>query len=519
MNSAGTRGVMAAAELFTKSHGARNLEAASRPHCGRFPASTTNMDIKILFVEDDERLRDVLLEAATMEEFDVRGASSAEAAVELLKKEPFDVMVTDVALPGMSGLDLLRHCQRLRPDILSIVITAHGTIDTAVEAMKRGAADFITKPFELDGLLGTIRVAAGRAARTRAVKQGGARLGTEELIVAAPAMQQLLEQVRAIAPFQTTVLVTGETGAGKEVVARAIHNLSPRSQKPFVALNCAAVPEQLLEDELFGHVKGAFTGAQAAREGRFEQAEGGTLFLDEIGDMSLPLQAKLLRVLQEREFERLGSSRTVKADVRVLAATSADLHRRIDEGTFRPDLYYRLNVVHLRLPPLRERREDIRPLAEHLLAKFCSSAGLPPKLLSGEAWGALAVYRWPGNVRQLQNAVERAAVMTGTATEIQLQDLPEEVREAVTPEGAHRAAGTAFRENESQSLGISDNGVNFDEVISRVERDLLLQSLAKADGNKMRAARLLGMKRTTFVEKLKRLGIEWGKDGTDAEWE
>src|SRR4051812_6923447 len=326
------------------------------------------MDVKILFVEDDDRLRDVLLEAAAMEEYDARGVSTAEAAVELLRGEPFDVLVTDVTLPGMSGLELLRHCQRLRPGILPIVITAHGTVDVAVEAMKRGAADFITKPFELDALLGTIRVAAERAARTRAVALNPA--GAGNIIATAPVMQKLLEQVRAIAPFQTTVLVTGETGTGKELVARAIHELSPRKDKALVTLNCAAVPEQLLEDELFGHVKGAFTGAQNAREGRFEQADGGTLFLDEIGDMSLPLQSKLLRVLQEREFERLGSSRTVKVDVRVIAATSADLQRRIDEGTFRPDLYYRLNVVHLRLPPLRERREDIRPLAEHLLAKF-----------------------------------------------------------------------------------------------------------------------------------------------------
>ncbi|HWS86841.1 MAG TPA: sigma-54 dependent transcriptional regulator [Pyrinomonadaceae bacterium] len=467
------------------------------------------MNVKILFVEDDERLRDVLLEAAAMEEYDARGVSSAEAAVGLLRDEPFEVMVTDVTLPGMSGLDLLRHCRRLRPDILPIVITAYGTVDIAVEAMKRGATDFITKPFALDGLLGTIRVAAERAARTRAVTQGGAGAAAGDFIADAPVMRKLLEQVRAIAPFQTTVLVTGETGAGKEVIARAVHSMSPRSGKPLVALNCAAVPEQLLEDELFGHVKGAFTGAQGARAGRFEQAEGGTLFLDEIGDMSLPLQAKLLRVLQEREYERLGSSRTEKADVRVVAATSADLPRRIDEGTFRPDLYYRLNVVHLSLPPLRERREDIRPLAEHLLAKFCAGAGLPTKSLSGEAWAALAAYRWPGNVRQLQNAVERAAVLTGTAAEITLQDLPEEVREA--------AAETPITETArgQRPTNIPDAGINFDAVVTKVERDLLLQSLAKAGGNKMRAAQLLGMKRTTFVEKLKRLGIEWGKDADD----
>ena len=322
-------------------------------------------------------------------------------------------------------------------------------------------------------------------------------------------MQKLLEQVRASAPFQTTVLVTGETGAGKEVIARAIHNLSPRSGKPLVALNCAAVPEQLLEDELFGHVKGAFTGAQTARVGRFEQAEGGTLFLDEIGDMSLPLQAKLLRVLQEREYERLGSSHTVKADVRVVAATSADLTRRIDEGTFRPDLFYRLNVVHLSLPPLRARREDVRPLAEHLLAKFCADVGLPPKSISEEAWGALAAYSWPGNVRQLQNVVERAAVLTGALTDIHLQDLPEEVREA-SPAGRVHVETTAS----GPEPDMPDDGVNFDAVVEKVERELLMQSLAKAGGNKMRAAQLLGMKRTTFVEKLKRLGIEWEKDST-----
>ncbi len=450
-----------------------------------------------------------------MEEYDARGVSSAEAAVELLRAEPFDVLVTDVTLPGMTGLELLRHCARLRPDILSIVITAYGTVDIAVEAMKRGAADFITKPFELDGLLGAIRLAAERAARTRAVTRGAQ--GAGRLIAAAPAMQRLLEQVRAIAPFQTTVLVTGETGTGKEMVARAVHELSPRKEKALVALNCAAVPEQLLEDELFGHVKGAFTGAQTARDGRFEQADGGTLFLDEVGDMSLSLQAKLLRVLQEREFEKLGSSRTVKVDVRVVAATSADLQRRIDEGTFRPDLYYRLNVVHLRLPPLRERREDIRPLAEHLLAKFCASTGLPPKSISEEAWDALHAYRWPGNVRQLQNAVERAAVLTGAMTEIHLQDLPEEVRAAAASGGAGGASATAVSRSEQGPQDMPEGGVNFDAVVTKVERDLLLQSLDKAGGNKMRAAQMLGMKRTTFVEKLKRLGIEWEKDSNDSE--
>jgi DNA-binding NtrC family response regulator len=478
------------------------------------------MSIKILIVEDDERLRDVLLEATAMEGYDARGVSTAEVAVERLRQEPFDIVVTDVTLPGMSGLDLLPHCPRLRPGILTIVITAYGTIDIAVEAMKRGAADFLTKPFELDALLGTIRVAAERATRTRAIAHdaggGGPGAGSGFLIAVAPATQKLLEQVRAIAPFPTTVLMTGETGTGKEVMARAIHQLSPRREKSLVALNCAAVPEQLLEDELFGHVKGAFTGAQGGREGRFEQADGGTLFLDEIGDMSLPLQTKLLRVLQEREFEKLGSSRTVKVDVRVVAATSADLEKRIAEGTFRPDLYYRLNVVHLRLPPLRERREDIRPLAEHLLAKFCAGMGLPAKTISDAAWEVLLNYRWPGNVRQLQNAVERGAALTGAATEIHPQDLPEEVRDGV---GVTSPPSVSGPPRESSAATIPDEGVNFDDLVTNVERDLLLQSLAKTGGNKMRAAQLLNMKRTTFVEKLKRLQISTDKDTSDAEQE
>jgi DNA-binding NtrC family response regulator len=476
------------------------------------------MSIKILIVEDDDRLRDVLLEAVALEGYDSRGMSTADAALELLRRESFDIMVTDVTMPGMSGLELLRHVPRLRPDLLTIVITAYGTVDVAVEAMKRGATDFITKPFQLDALLSTIRVAAERATRARAAAGVEADDGGPgDIVAVAPAMRTLIEQVGAVAPFPTTVLVTGETGTGKEMVARAIHRLSPRREKPMVALNCAAVPEQLLEDELFGHVKGAFTGAQGQREGRFEQADGGTLFLDEIGDMGLPLQSKLLRVLQEREFERLGSSRTVKVDVRVVAATSADLEKRIAEGTFRPDLYYRLNVVHLHLPPLRERREDIEPLARRLLASFCANTGLPSKNISDDAWAALLSYHWPGNVRQLQNALERGAALTGAAPDIRLQDLPEEVRAGAARKDA--PAQPSPRPPESVPASLPDEGVNFDAVVTNVERELLLQSLDKAGGNKLRAAQLLNMKRTTFVEKLKRLGISTEKGTSDPKQE
>jgi DNA-binding NtrC family response regulator len=455
------------------------------------------MTIQLLFVEDEDNLRGVLLDVATANGYRAEGVATAEAALERLAREDFDIVVTDVTLPGMSGLDMLPHLSRLRPDCVSIVITAYGTIDIAVEAMKRGATDFLTKPIALDNLLGALRVAAARAAAHRVPVACG-DLSDNQIVATSPVMRKLLDSVTAIAPFNTTVLITGETGTGKELTARAIHQYSPRKIRSLVTLNCAAIPEQLLEDELFGHVKGAFTGAQNAREGRFEKANGGTLFLDEIGEMSLAMQAKLLRVLQEREFEKLGSSRTMKVDVRVVAATSAELERRIEEGHFRADLYYRLNVVHLRVPPLRERPQDIQPLAEHLIARFCSNAGLPVKSIDGRVWPVLNAYHWPGNVRQLQNAMERAAALSGMRPLIRLNDFPEEVREqsvvcAPPPSGARL---TPEASPEGQSMNV---------VVSNVERQLLLQSLNKTGGNKTRAAKLLNMKRTTFVEKLKRL--------------
>jgi DNA-binding NtrC family response regulator len=461
------------------------------------------MKLKVLVVEDDDHLREVLLQAATLEGYSATALPSAEAALDHLQEEQFDILVTDVNLPAMTGLDLLQQVLSIQPNLIAIVITAFGTIDVAVEAMKRGASDFLVKPFELATLLSAMRVAGNRAVQHLDAGARGPR--SAGIVAESSAMRKLFEQVSTIAPFNTTVLITGETGTGKEMVARAIHHESPRKLQSLVALNCAAVPEQLLEDELFGHVKGAFTGAQNAREGRFEQADGGTLFLDEIGDMSLQLQSKLLRVLQEREFEKLGSPRTIKVDVRILAATSADLEKRIADGSFRADLFYRLNVVHLKLPGLRERADDIEPLAKLLLKRFCDSSGLPPKTIANEVWTVLRSYRWPGNVRQLQNAMERAAALSGVAPTITLKDLPEEVRggafSGVSPVLTVENLSTPER-------SIPEEGLNFDAVVTEVERELLLQSLNKSGGNKMRAAKLLNMKRTTFVEKLKRLQID-----------
>ncbi len=470
------------------------------------------MAVKILFVEDDEYVREILLATAAEGGYESDSAASAEAGVERLTTGSYDIVVSDVRLPGMTGIDLLPHVARLQPGAVPIVITAYGTIDIAVEAMKRGAVDFLTKPFTPDELLSALRVASERIADRHRPPVGDKSSST--IIGSSERMRQLMAQVSAIAPFNTTVLVTGETGTGKELVARAIHEQSPRSKQTLVALNCAAVPEQLLEDELFGHVKGAYTGAQTARDGRFEQADNGTLFLDEIGDMSLPMQSKLLRVLQEREFEKLGSARTVKVDVRIIAATSADLERRIAENSFRPDLYYRLNVVHLKVPPLRERIEDVRPIAEFLLRRFCKASGITPKSVDSVVWDVLATYSWPGNVRQLQNCMERSAVLSGAETVIRPGDLPEEVRGG----SVFGLRATSSAEPAPAVVGdLPEEGVNFDAVVTRVERDLLLQSLDKAGGNKMRAAKLLNMKRTTFIEKLKRLHIDADAGSADEE--
>jgi DNA-binding NtrC family response regulator len=462
------------------------------------------MKAKILVVEDDLSLQKLLLEAIGCEGHDTQGASSVPEALELLANEKFDVLLTDVQLKGSSGLDLLPVCQQHNPDCFILVMTGHATIDVAVSAMKLGAADFLSKPISLNDLISAIRVAAERS--SEAFTAPAARKSQDVSIIAkSKVMMDLLDQVETVAGYNLTVLVTGETGTGKELIARAIHKSSPRGKNAFVALNCAAIPEQLLEDELFGHVKGAFTGAQNDRTGRFEQAHQGTLFLDEIGDMNLALQAKLLRVLQESEFEKVGSSKTVKVDVRIVAATSADLERKIADGNFRADLYHRLNVVHLRIPPLRERPGDLLPLGQGLLDSFCQKSGLPKKTIAAETLNVLNSYHYPGNVRQLQNCMERAAVFSGALTEILPQHLPEEI-------GRNRAQ---FQPAASQSLkpeSIPDEGIDFLGVVSNLERELLLQTLDKTGGNKMQAAKLLNMKRTTLVEKIKRLNIEESDD-------
>jgi two-component system response regulator PilR (NtrC family) len=447
-------------------------------------------------VDDEPALRRLMAERLTDKGFDVVEAENGERALELLHQFAFDIIITDLRMPGMDGTQVIEAARELYPAIVAIVITGYGTVKDAVEAIKRGASDFIAKPFQFDELMHVLQKALEQ--RRLAAENAYLRSQLEEryqfggILGRSRPMQALFQLLETVAPTRSTILVTGETGTGKEVVARAIHHNSPRRHHRFVALNCSAIPETLLEAELFGHVRGAFTGAVGSRQGRLEQAHKGTLFLDEVGTMSPALQMKLLRALQEREFERIGENQTVKVDVRVIAATNSELGRMVADGAFREDLYYRLNVINVQLPPLRDRREDIPVLVKHFLERFAPGS---PVHVSQGAMRALMAYSWPGNVRQLENAVERAVALCGNRAEIDVSDLPPELHSAPS------VVATPF-------VDFPDDGLDLPLYLGSIERDLISRALERTRGNRNKAAELLRIKRTTLVEKLKRLGAE-----------
>ena len=449
----------------------------------------------ILVVDDDPAMRHLLSVILTDHGWEARAVASAAEALREIEARDLDLVLTDVRMPGMDGLALLREIQRLRPELTVIVMSAYGAQDAALEAMKAGAYDYVSKPFKKDEVVLVLRKAEERERLARENRRLRTELaggwGPANLVGPSAAMQDVLRQIRKVAPQKTTVLVQGESGTGKELVARALHELSPRAALPFVAVNCGAIPSELIESELFGHVRGAFTDASRTRKGLAEEADGGTLFLDEIGELPLAMQVKLLRVLEDEDVRPLGDVRARKVDVRVVAATGRDLRRAIAAGQFREDLFYRLDVVAVRIPPLRERSEDIPALAAHFLARH---ARLRPELggmsLSDDALEALRAHRWPGNVRELEHALERAVVLADGPL-IREQDLPDTVRAAAAPAGPSRVHGTLSVKRETRLL----------------EEQLIRAALERTGGNRTRAAELLELSYRALLYKIKEYGI------------
>jgi DNA-binding NtrC family response regulator len=459
---------------------------------------TPRVPCSVLVVEDNLELRQTIVASLEANGFTTAQAVDAAEAGERLKAFAYDGLVVDLRLPDADGLSVLDAALTRYPELRAIVITGFGGVTDAVTAIKRGAVDFLIKPFQLAQLSRVLQLAidhpklreenAGLRAQLRD------RFRFDNIIGRHSTMQHLFATLELVAPMNSTVLIQGETGTGKELIARTIHHNSPRADHRFVAFNAAAIPDGLAEAELFGHVKGAFTGAVSARVGRFELAHGGTLFIDEVAAMSLPLQAKLLRAIQEREIERVGESRPMKFDIRILASANTDLRKLVKEGAFREDLFYRLNVIPVTLPPLRQRREDIPLLAQHFVKKSCHDNKLGLKTVNQNALRVLMAHDWPGNIRQFENAIEHAVALSAAAPEIGPDVLPEEIREP--------SSSTIM-----PMLAIPDEGINFSSVVSQVERELIMRCLEKTGGNKRQAAKLLNLSRTTFIDKLHRLTL------------
>jgi two-component system response regulator AtoC len=459
---------------------------------------------QVLIVDDEPNLRKILAAQLSRDGYDVMTAEDGEQGLAALRDHHIDLVVTDLKMPKVDGMTLLREALRLDPDLPVVMITAHGTVDTAVEALKIGAFDYLTKPFDKD----EVRQIVGKALKTRQLAAEevsarqvapGARFG---IIGTSTGILDLYAVLERVADTPTTVLLTGESGTGKELVARALHAHSSRNDKPFIKVNCAAIPKELIESELFGYERGAFTGAVSSKPGRFELANGGTLFLDEIGEIPVEMQVKLLRALQESEFERVGGIKTIRVDVRLVAATNRDLKKLIASGNFRDDLFYRLNVVPIRLPALRERAGDIPALAEHFLAKFNERLKKHVTGLEPDALEALASYAWPGNIRELENVIERA-VLFCDGQKLGAQDLPHEVR------GPLAAPSMPLTDADLQAALASEGGLkeHVKVAMSRLERELVSRALSQTSGNVTHAARLLKISRKGLQLKMKELGL------------
>ena len=444
----------------------------------------------ILIVDDDRNLLKILGDTLERLAVDILTASNAESALSAIESQAFDLVITDLKMPGKSGLDVLAFSLKMKPSVPVIMISAFGSVEAAVEAMKRGAYDFITKPFNPDELLQVARKALAESRKNKELLSpyfDDAASFAPDIVGGTAFIARILDTVRKVAPADSSVLISGETGVGKELVARAIHLAGPRRARPFVKVNCAAIPDALLESDLFGHEKGAFTGAVVTKPGRFELANGGTLFLDEIGELPMNLQAKLLAAIQDKAFERVGGVKTLRIDVRIVAATNRDLAAACRNGSFRKDLFYRLNVVPIDIPPLRERREDIVPLAEYfakrLESRYRRKTGIPPQVLS-----AFIAYDWPGNIRELENAIERMFVLSEGAL-LDPNLLPDEIRSSTTP-----AQSSNFK---SQA-----------EAATRgTEKQMILNALNSTNQNRTQAAKMLGISRRTLQNKIKEYGL------------
>ncbi len=455
------------------------------------------MEESLLLVDDDENTRTALSIALGREGYRVLTASNGNEAISALDNNPVDFLVTDMMMPGLSGMELLQYARKRYDQVMVIMITGHASVETAIQAMKDGAFDYITKPIKLDEVKITLQKA--REKRNLLLEnlllrqEARGKYAFENIVGTSRAMQDVFSMMEKVVNTESTVLIRGGSGTGKELVAKAVHYNGPRRDKPFIAINCAAIPGELLESELFGHVKGSFTGAVANKAGKFELADGGTIFLDEIGSMSLALQGKILRVLQEKEVERVGGARPLKVDVRIISATNVDLEKAVKKGVFREDLFYRLNVIPIILPPLKDRSEDIPLLVAHFIRKFNEKQGKAIKGLASGVMDTLLAYDWPGNIRELENVIERAVTLTDDDY-IQESSLPP----ALTAAPVEAAPGLGH---------LSDKGAELDKEVERFEKAMIKNALKKADGVKSKAADLLGIKRTTLIEKMKRLGL------------